>query len=242
MAILKAREPACILTANGSKDDENPSPEFKQRWVNQCNFYLNDRHWGRMFVRICPYLLSLFRAYLFESTSLAGRAHAPGGHGLPTVHQCLPGLPQCRTSARVGRFAGHARPAHLPAPRRCRRNGTTLTRRQSNHRPTEEITIIFGRRVTKEDKGKPVCGAGAGLRAARPVECPSAAIDIHPERGTRRLPGATLCAQRRQAAGIVRQNGYVRSGNFGERRLAHFIEEFVRVRRATVRLVRELSA
>jgi len=42
VAILKAREPARILMANGSKDDESPYLELKQRWVNQYNFYLND--------------------------------------------------------------------------------------------------------------------------------------------------------------------------------------------------------
>ena len=29
-----------------------------QRWVQQCNFYFNDRSRGRVFVRLCPYLLS----------------------------------------------------------------------------------------------------------------------------------------------------------------------------------------
>lgn len=38
------------------------------------------------------------------------------------------------------------------------------------------------------------------------------------------------------------QDGYVREGGFGERRLADLIEEFVCVRRATVWLFRELSA
>jgi hypothetical protein len=30
--------------------------QFAQRWVVQYNFYINDRNWGRMFVRVCPYL------------------------------------------------------------------------------------------------------------------------------------------------------------------------------------------
>jgi hypothetical protein len=85
VAILKAREPARILIANGSKDDESPHLEFKQRWVNQYNFYLHDSPLGPH-VRAHMPVLSVFRAHLFESTSLARRAHAPGGHGLPTVH------------------------------------------------------------------------------------------------------------------------------------------------------------
>jgi hypothetical protein len=36
--ILKAREPARILIAIGSKDNDSPHLEYKQRWVNQYNF------------------------------------------------------------------------------------------------------------------------------------------------------------------------------------------------------------
>ena len=53
--ILKAREPARILVAIGGEKNDSPHLEFKQRWVNQFNFYLNDKRWGRMFVRMCPY-------------------------------------------------------------------------------------------------------------------------------------------------------------------------------------------
>jgi len=53
--ILKGREPARILVAIGGKDNDSPHLELKQRWVNQYNFYLNDKHWGPMFVRMCPY-------------------------------------------------------------------------------------------------------------------------------------------------------------------------------------------
>ena len=48
--ILKGREPARILVAIGGKDNDSPHLEYKQRWVNQYNFYLNDKHWGPMFV------------------------------------------------------------------------------------------------------------------------------------------------------------------------------------------------
>jgi len=36
-------------------NNDSPHLEYKQRWVNQFNFYLNDARWGRMFVRMCPY-------------------------------------------------------------------------------------------------------------------------------------------------------------------------------------------
>jgi len=55
VAILKAREPARILVAIGDKDNDSPHLEYKQRWVNQFNFYLNDARWGWMFGRMCLY-------------------------------------------------------------------------------------------------------------------------------------------------------------------------------------------
>ena len=55
VAILKAREPARILLAIGEKDNDSPHLEYKQRWVNQFNFYVNDVRWGRTFVCMCPY-------------------------------------------------------------------------------------------------------------------------------------------------------------------------------------------
>ena len=56
--ILKGREPARIPVAIGGKDNDSPHLEYKQRWVNQYNFYLNDKHWGPIFVRMCPYFPS----------------------------------------------------------------------------------------------------------------------------------------------------------------------------------------
>jgi hypothetical protein len=44
--ILKAREPARILIAIGDKENDSPHLEYKQRWVNQFNFYLNDKRWA----------------------------------------------------------------------------------------------------------------------------------------------------------------------------------------------------
>ena len=55
VCILKAREPARILTAIGSKKENRWHLEYKQRWVDQYNFYIHDDQWGRMFVRVCPY-------------------------------------------------------------------------------------------------------------------------------------------------------------------------------------------
>jgi hypothetical protein len=56
VVILKAREPARILIAIGNKKDNRWHLQIAQRWVNQYNFCVNDQNWGRLFVRLCPYL------------------------------------------------------------------------------------------------------------------------------------------------------------------------------------------
>lgn len=71
--ILKGREPARILVAIGGKDNDSPHLEYKQRWVNQYNFYLNDKHWGPMFVRMCPYFPFSARVCLNQHYWLAIR-------------------------------------------------------------------------------------------------------------------------------------------------------------------------
>jgi len=55
VVILQAREPAGIMAAIGDKQKNKWHLEIKQRWVDQYNFYLQDAHWGPMFVRVCPY-------------------------------------------------------------------------------------------------------------------------------------------------------------------------------------------
>jgi hypothetical protein len=76
--ILKGREPARILVAIGGKDNERPHLEYKQRWVNQYNFYLNDQHWGPMFVRMCPYFPFSARVCLNQHHWLAIRMRQEG--------------------------------------------------------------------------------------------------------------------------------------------------------------------
>jgi len=73
VVILKGREPARILVAIGGKDNDSPHLEYKQRWVNQYNFYLNDPHWGPMFVRMCPYFPFSARVCLNQHYWLANR-------------------------------------------------------------------------------------------------------------------------------------------------------------------------
>ena len=76
--VLKAREPARILIAVGDKNNESPHLELKQRWVNQFNFYVNDKRWGRMFVRMCPYFPFSARVCLNQHHWLAIRMAEEG--------------------------------------------------------------------------------------------------------------------------------------------------------------------
>jgi len=78
VVILKAREPARILTAIGNKQDNRWHLQLGQRWVMQYNFYVNDRHWGRMFVRLCPYFPFSARVCLNQHHWLALRMREEG--------------------------------------------------------------------------------------------------------------------------------------------------------------------
>jgi len=76
VVILKAREPARYLVAIGK--DDRWHLEYKRRWPIQYNFYLLDREWGRMFVRICPYFPFSARVCVNQHHWLARRLEAEG--------------------------------------------------------------------------------------------------------------------------------------------------------------------
>jgi hypothetical protein len=76
VVILKAREPARIMIAVGDKRASRWHLQIADRWIVQYNFYTNDRNWGRMYVRMYPYLPF---SRLPQSTSLAGQPDARGG-------------------------------------------------------------------------------------------------------------------------------------------------------------------
>jgi hypothetical protein len=92
VVILKAREPARILTAIGNKKHNRWHLQLAQRWVMQYNFYVNDRSWGRMFIRLCPYF-PFFRPRLSQPAPLASPSHAAGRARFPANHQRLLALP-----------------------------------------------------------------------------------------------------------------------------------------------------
>jgi hypothetical protein len=78
VVILKAREPARIMIAIGDKLTNRWHLQIAKRWVVQYNFYINDRNWGRMFVRICPYLPFSARICLNQHHWLANRLRENG--------------------------------------------------------------------------------------------------------------------------------------------------------------------
>ncbi len=76
VVVLKAREPARMLVAIGK--DDRWHLEYKRRWPDQYSFYLLDREWGRLFVRVCPYFPFSARVCLNQHHWLANRLRAEG--------------------------------------------------------------------------------------------------------------------------------------------------------------------
>jgi hypothetical protein len=78
VAILKAREPARILIAIGKKTENRWHLQFAQRWVMHYNFYVNDRAWGRLFVRMCPYFPFSARVCVNQHHWIANKLRSEG--------------------------------------------------------------------------------------------------------------------------------------------------------------------
>jgi hypothetical protein len=192
-AILKAREPDRILVAIGDKNNDSPQLKYKQRWVNQFNFYVNDARWGRMFVRMCPYLPFSARVCLNQHHWLAIRMREEG----IDYQQCTNAFLRCGNPARLQELADSLTAKDLllqcgqkwlaaftpfisdkePKQAGCKHRPffaqveyydnlifhrraavEELTQRlldlNRNIGQPKKITTIFGRKVTKEHKGK----------------------------------------------------------------------------------------
>jgi hypothetical protein len=169
-----------------------PHLELKQRWVNQYNFYLNDQHWGPMFVRMCPYFPFSARVCLNQHHWLALRMQQEG----IAFRQCKNAFLQCSNPERLQQLADSLTAQDLL---RCGQKWlnaftpffTSQERRQAGcqHRlffsqvelcdnliffrraavdqfaerlldmnrtigQPKKITLIFGRKVTRQYKGK----------------------------------------------------------------------------------------
>lgn len=109
VVILKAREPARIMTAVGDNRSDRWHLQIANRWVVQYNFYINDQRWGRMFVRICPYLPFSARACLNQHHWLANRLREEGIH----FKQCANAFTRCSAPGRLQQLADSLDPGEL---------------------------------------------------------------------------------------------------------------------------------
>jgi hypothetical protein len=190
--ILKAREPARLLIAIGGDNHTCPHLEYKQRWVNQFNFYVNDQQWGLMFVRMCPYFPFSARICLNQHHWLAIRMRHEG----IDFQQCKNAFLKCSNPRRLQELADSLTPKDLVkcgqkwlaaltpffTPRERREGGCQhrlfisqaeycdnliffrraaldgLAQRLLDMNRTigqpNKITVIFGRKVTGQYKGK----------------------------------------------------------------------------------------
>jgi hypothetical protein len=101
VVVLKAREPARIMIAIGDKTGERWHLQLSQRWVVQYNVYINDGRWGRMFVRMCPYLPFSARVCLNQHHWLANRMREEG----ITFQQCANAFLKCAAPKRLQELA-----------------------------------------------------------------------------------------------------------------------------------------
>lgn len=99
--VLKAREPARIMIAIGDKTANRWHLQFARRWVVQYNVYINDSRWGRMFVRMCPYLPFSARVCLNQHHWLANRMREEGIN----FQQCSNAFLTCTAPERLQQLA-----------------------------------------------------------------------------------------------------------------------------------------
>jgi hypothetical protein len=192
VAIVKGREPARIMIAIENKKDNRWHLQFAQRWIVQYNFYVNDERWGRMFVRMCPYLPFSARVCLNQHHWLATRMREEG----IAFQQCTNAFLKCAHPARLQELADSLTAHDLLACGRKWLSAFTpfLTERERKHAgcqhrlffaqvelcdnlifrrrvaldrmgdrlldanrtigQPDKITVIFGRKITKQYGGK----------------------------------------------------------------------------------------
>jgi hypothetical protein len=190
VVIIRAREPAGIMKAFGQ--GKKWHLETKYTWVKQYNFYIQDAHWGQMFVRVCPYFPFSVRICLNQHYWLALKMKQAGirfkqtGNALrrcsdPEALQKLADSLTAKDLTRCGhKWLNRLIPFFRPEERR--ENGcwhqlffsqvefceNLIFRRRvaldelgerlldaNRHlgRP-DKLTVIFGRRITKQYGGK----------------------------------------------------------------------------------------
>src|SRR5271165_5099509 len=83
--------------------------QFAEGWVVQYNFYVNDARWGRMFVRMCPYLPFSARICLNQHHWLANRLREES----VDFRQCSNAFIGCAEPRRLQEFADELTPRDL---------------------------------------------------------------------------------------------------------------------------------
>ena len=109
VVILKGREPARIMTAVGDSKTNRWHLQIANSWVVQYNFYINDQRWGRMFVRICPYLPFSARVCLNQHHWLAKRMREED----IDFKQCANAFTRCAQPERLQQLADSLTPWDL---------------------------------------------------------------------------------------------------------------------------------
>ena len=83
--------------------------QIANRWVVQYSFYIHDRRWGRMFVRICPYLPFSARVCLNQHHWLANRMREED----IDFKQCGNAFTRCSAPERLRQLADSLEPREL---------------------------------------------------------------------------------------------------------------------------------
>ena len=97
------------MTAIGDSKTNRWHLQIANRWVVQYNFYINDRQWGRMFVRTCPYLPFSARVCLNQHHWLANRMREEGIE----FKQCANAFVRCAEPERLQQLANSLTPSDL---------------------------------------------------------------------------------------------------------------------------------
>jgi hypothetical protein len=106
--ILKSREIARVAVSFPRQGDH---VELLNRFVQQYYFYLQDRDFGRMFVRVCPYFPFSARVCLNGHEWLACRLREEG----IAFEQCANAFRTCADPARLQELADQFSAAHIEA-------------------------------------------------------------------------------------------------------------------------------
>src|SRR5260370_34598741 len=114
VVILKSRENARVAVSYPRSTGGNRIA-VSTRFVWQYYFYLRDQHWGRMFLRICPYFPFNARVCVNQHEWLARLLHAEGIFFRKAANAFV----QCSDPERLQQLADGLTPARLEIPIQC---------------------------------------------------------------------------------------------------------------------------